>query len=185
MKHRFAQAFLSSSIVVVALSAFSVTARAQFTPYCFGTVSACPCGNGGGPGEGCRNSFGTGAELDGAGNAHVGNDTVVLHVQGLPTAALVVFFQGTTQNNNGFGDIFGDGLRCADGNVTRLAPRTASAGQVSYGFGIPGDPSISVKGMLPASGGTFQYQAWYRNTAAFCTPEGLNLSNGLTISWLP
>ncbi|MEY2806172.1 MAG: hypothetical protein RIR65_589, partial [Planctomycetota bacterium] len=33
--------------------------------------------------------------------------------------------------------------------------------------------------------GTRTYQAWYRNAAAFCTPSGFNLGNGLEIVWAP
>jgi hypothetical protein len=29
------------------------------------------------------------------------------------------------------------------------------------------------------------YQAWYRNTASFCAPEGFNLTNGLRVLWTP
>jgi hypothetical protein len=42
-----------------------------------------------------------------------------------------------------------------------------------------------VKGVLPAAGGTREYQGWYRNGAAFCTAQPFNLTNGLEIAWGP
>jgi hypothetical protein len=29
------------------------------------------------------------------------------------------------------------------------------------------------------------YQAWFRNSAAYCTSSTFNLSNGLRATWLP
>jgi hypothetical protein len=29
------------------------------------------------------------------------------------------------------------------------------------------------------------YQAWYRNSAAYCTASVFNLTNGVQIDWLP
>jgi hypothetical protein len=33
--------------------------------------------------------------------------------------------------------------------------------------------------------GNRTYQVWYRNSAAFCTPDVFNLSNGLVVTWVP
>jgi hypothetical protein len=44
---------------------------------------------------------------------------------------------------------------------------------------------VSVRGAIPAASTQRHYQVWYRNAAAFCTPSTFNLSNGLTIHWLP
>jgi hypothetical protein len=67
----------------------------------------------------------------------------------------------------------------------RLGIRVAPAGSVSFGAGVPGDPLLSVAGGLPAVGGEWHYQAWYRDTGAFCTSATWNLSNGLSIDWNP
>ena len=82
-----------------------------------------------------------------------------------------------------FGTPFGDGLRCAAGTVTRLGTATAVGGAAT----IPGagDPSVSVKGLVPWNGGLRLYQVWYRNSATFCTPSLFNLTNGLKILWVP
>jgi hypothetical protein len=43
---------------------------------------------------------------------------------------------------------------------------------------------VSVKGLVTAPG-VRDYQCWYRNAAAFCTPSTFNLTNGLEITWTP
>jgi hypothetical protein len=166
-----------------------VSTRAEPAPtaVCFGTAAACPCANAGAAGHGCQNSFGTGGALLGAtGSAIVSADTLLLTVSSLPlTNQLPTFFQGTSVPNGGAGTGFGDGLRCAGGASIRLGTRTATNGTVSLGFGIAGDPPISVKGAVPALGATRTYQVIYRNVQAYCTPSLFNLSNGLTVIWAP
>lgn len=154
--------------------------------FCFGNAAACPCANAGLPGHGCENSFATGGGLLlPQGVPSVSSDSFALNVGGLPGSTSALFFQGTTQQSGGAGVAFGDGLRCAAGAVLRLGTRFCSNGYASLGAGIVGDPAISVQGAIPAAGGTRHYQAWYRNTASFCTPSGFNLSNGVTATWVP
>jgi hypothetical protein len=53
-------------------------------------------------------------------------------------------------------------------------------------FPPPATASLSVRGGVPAQGGTRFYQCWYRNTApAFCPPAGFNVTNGLEVVWIP
>jgi len=148
------------------------------TAYCFGdgTGTACPCGNTGAAGNGCASSVNVnGANLAATGSAVVGADTVVLVGTGMSNSS-VLYFQGTSQ----ISIVFGDGLRCAGGTVIRLGTKTNVAGASQYPG--PGNQSVSVRGMVP-SGATRSYQAWYRNSAAFCTPSTFNLTNGLSITW--
>jgi hypothetical protein len=158
------------------------------TPYCFGdgTGIACPCANTGASGHGCANSLNnSGAELAATGIAMVSADALALNGSGMPPNVSVLYFQGTSQTSGGTGVAFGDGLRCASGTIVRLATRTNDGtGASSYGAPL-GDTPVSVRGQLPAGGGTRQYQAWYRNAAAFCTPSTFNLTNGLEIVWAP
>ena len=79
--------------------------------------------------------------------------------------------------------MFGDGLRCAAGTIVRLKTKTVVGGTAAYPQA--GDPSVSVRGQLPAGGGTRHYQTWYRNAAAFCTPSTFNLTNGVRLTWQP
>jgi hypothetical protein len=43
-----------------------------------------------------------------------------------------------------------------------------------------------VRGAIPPGGGTRHYQYWFRNqAAAFCAPARFNLTNGVTVDWIP
>jgi hypothetical protein len=81
--------------------------------------------------------------------------------------------------------VFGDGLRCASGTVTRFATLTAVGGAIAMGHGVAGSPPISVAGSVPAGGGVRHYQAWFRNSAAFCTSDTFNTTNGVSLTWVP
>ena len=148
-----------------------------------GSGNACPCGNNSaaGAGDGCLSSLGTGGKLAGSGTASIAADTAVLKGTQMPSSS-ALYFQGTTQLNGGAGAVFGDGLRCAAGSITRLKTVLNVGGASQYPQG--GDPSVSVKGMVAAPG-TRTYQVWYRNAAAFCTASTFNLTNGLEVTWAP
>jgi hypothetical protein len=104
----------------------------------------------------------------------------------LPTA-LTIFLQGDA--NLASGAVFGDGLRCANGNLKRLASKTAVAGATSFPQG--GDNSVSVQSALLGdpipNGATRYYQTYYRDASqTFCpAPSGstFNSSNGRIIVW--
>lgn len=150
--------------------------------YCSGdgSGSACPCGNAGASGHGCASSiFAMGARLGTLGCASVSADTLVLAGSEMPDSS-ALYFQGTTQQNGGLGSVFGDGLRCAAGTLTRLGTKTNVAGTSHYPD--VGDPPVSVRGLV-TSPGLRMYQVWYRNAAAFCTPATFNLTNGWQVSW--
>jgi glucose/arabinose dehydrogenase len=150
-----------------------------------GSGTACPCGNTGALGHGCENSLGTGGgRLDASGSARVGNDTLLLSATALPPTTFALFFQGDALTQNGSGSVFGDGLRCAGGNVRRLATRMSAAGACAIGAPV-GDAPVSTTGALTSAGGVRYYQAWYRNSAAFCTSATFNLTNALRITWIP
>jgi Tol biopolymer transport system component len=153
--------------------------------YCFGdgTGTACPCGNASAPGSGagCMNSLGTSGRLAATGSASISSDTLVLHGSGMSNSS-ALYFQGSASTSGGAGAVFGDGLRCASGTVVRLGTKLNAGGASQYPGA--GNASISVKGMC-AAGNTRDYQAWYRNAGAFCTPSTFNLTNGVLVQWLP
>jgi hypothetical protein len=151
---------------------------------CFGDGAGtpCPCGNSGGPGEGCANSTGLGAILAGTGTPSVSADTLVLSVtQGKPGQP-ILFFQGINFINSGNGNPFGDGLRCCGGGVKRLQARNMDAtGSTSTTV------TLSVKGGV-AAGSTYCNQGWYRDpSGAGGSPCStfFNLTNGLSVTWAP
>jgi hypothetical protein len=164
----------------------AVTAKLPSTGTAFcsgdGSGTACPCGNVGDAGSGCGNSVNaSGARLSGAGMASVSNDQFVLSGTGMPNSS-ALYFQGTTQSGGGLGVVFGDGLRCAGGSITRLGAKLNAGGVSQFPSGA--DPAISVKAMNTA-GDVRTYQVWYRNAAPFCSASTFNLTNGLQVTWSP
>jgi hypothetical protein len=148
-----------------------------------GSGTACPCGNTSsiGAGAGCLSSLGVGATLRATDVASLANDSLVLHASQMP-ATPCLFFQGTTHQSGGAGAVFGDGLRCAGGIVVRLATK---ANQTGFSQ-LPesGDPSLSTLGQVSAPGLRI-YQAWFHDTATFCTSDTFNLTNSVAITWGP
>jgi hypothetical protein len=145
--------------------------------YCFGdgTGTPCPCGNTGGPGEGCANDTGAGAVLSIQGSNSVSNDDLVLSTTGLPLGP-GLYFQGENAINSGNGNPFGDGLRCAGMDVTRLQVRFSSGGAAQTSI------SIVTKGDVSA-GDTKRYQHWYRDTGTSPCGNLFNLTNGYEVTW--
>ncbi len=158
-----------------------------FASFCHGDGlgTACPCGNASsiGADAGCLNSTGSGATLRGMGTASVAADSVVITTSGAPGTATVVFFQGVTQDNNGAGIVLFDGLRCTSGASVRLGVKASVGGSASYPQA--GDPSISLRGLIPAAGATRYYQAQYRDNSVFCTTATSNFTNGVEVVWSP
>lgn len=154
------------------------------TQYCSGdgTGTPCPCGNNNdgtanGGLAGCANSVNTaGAVLDGTGNPSISNDTVVMTASGVQPNQPGVFFRADNAVNGGSGIIFGDGLRCAGGNVVRLGVVIAD------GTGLATSNPGAGGGLV--AGDTKRYQYWYRNPAGGgACGAAFNLSNGFEIVW--
>jgi hypothetical protein len=140
-----------------------------------GALAACPCGNAGSPDTGCDNSAGTGGvgievtAFDG------GGATAVLTCTGYPLAgAPTAIIMRSPAKEAGTPPVFGDGVRCVSTtSLVRLAAATAVGGSSVHAFN---------HGAM-AGPGDFYYQAWYRNTGSFCTPDGFNLSSGVKLTW--
>jgi hypothetical protein len=159
---------------------FTITPSSAGSAYCFGDGSGtpCPCGNGGASGNGCASSVNaSGANLSATGSATIASDTLVLRGSGMPNSS-ALYFQGTTR----ISPAFGDGIRCAGGAVIRLGTKSNVAGASTYPSGA--DATVSVRGLV-AAGNVRDYQCWYRNAAAFCSPSTFNLTNGLEVAWGP
>jgi Tol biopolymer transport system component len=154
-----------------------------------GTIAACPCGNSGLPDRGCANSADArGAVLDAGGFASLASDTLVLTSSGERWSALTIFLQGDQRIAE---TPFGDGLRCAGGQLLRLYARNAWGGTAAAP--LAGDPPISVRatalGDSITAGAERVYQAYYRDpSATFCPdPPGstFNSSSALRAVWAP
>ncbi len=154
-------------------------------PFCAGDGegTACPCGNSGAHLHGCANSAApAGALLGASGAPLLANDTFALHGSGMPNGP-VAYFQGTTSVAGGAGSAFGDGKLCLAGSIVRLGTKQNAGGASS--FPGPSDPSISTLGGIAGGMQIRTYQAWYRDVAPFCTPDGFNLTNALIVTWSP
>jgi subtilisin family serine protease len=157
-------------------------------PYCSGAVgdptvtTACPCGNPGAPGAGCRNStVYTGSRLLASGTSTP--DTVVFTTTGETATALSVVVQGSA--NLSGGHVFGDGVFCVGGSLKRLYVKTASAGSITAPAG--GDPSVSARssalGDTIPPGSTRYYQVYYRDSNLTFCAAGYNATNALQVAW--
>jgi hypothetical protein len=168
-----------------------IVVTATFRPgisFCAGDGSgtACPCANFGAPDHGCaHSSFAGGALLRASGVPSVSSDTLLLEASDAPANAFGLYIQGSALVANGNGAPFGDGLRCVTGNVIRLGVRASSHGASSFGHGDGTGASVAQQGLVPASGGLRHYQFWFRDAAPFCTSSLFNLSNALSVQWVP
>lgn len=160
-----------------------------FTKFCTpgaGATIACPCGNvPSGANRGCENSSSSGGgTLDASGNPDT--DSVVLAAASLRPNATCVFLQGATSNPAGVA--FGDGVRCASGQLLRLSVKTTSASSAST-FPVAGDPSIKTRcqslGAPIGIGATRAYQVYYRDPASFgcVAPATFNITSALQVQW--
>ncbi|MCB9915973.1 MAG: hypothetical protein H6828_12660 [Planctomycetes bacterium] len=150
--------------------------------YCFGdgTAAACPCGNPGGAGEGCANSSGVGAKLASTGSSSVGADDVQFHGSNLLPSQPALLFSGWNAVNGGTGVVFGDGIRCAGGNIRRLGVRVPDgSGNATWG------PGLGAGNGDWASGDTRRFQVWYRDPQNSPCGSAFNLSHGVELVFGP
>jgi len=179
----------TGTFISIDLSTFEISPLSVGTAMCFGDgtqATACPCANDGTAGRGCDNSVASGGALLTA-LGSTSPDTVVLTSTGELPTALSIVLQGDAELVPG--SIFGDGVRCAGGNLRRLYVQNAVGGTISAP--APGDLSITARsaalGDTIAPGTTRWYQVYYRDPdLGFCpTPPGnsWNVSNGLAIGW--
>lgn len=152
-------------------------------------VVPCPCANPGMPGAGCNNSSATGgATLTAAGASSLSGDTLVFTTAGEKPTALSIVLQGTGISATGL--VFGQGVRCVAGTLTRLYTKTAVGGSITAPVGA--DPSVSVRSAAlgsPILAGTYRYYGvYYRDPTVLggCPSSStFNITNQLAVYWLP
>ncbi len=140
----------------------------------------CPCSNPGAGGHGCSWSNNpAGAELVALGSASA--DSVLLTASAMPlNGSSTIFLKGDV--NTATGVVFGDGVRCVDGNLIRLAIKQNVNGVAR--FPEAGNASLAVRGQTPPGSGLEAfYQVYYRNAGAYCTSATFNVTNGWRITW--
>ncbi len=166
--------------VASAYMGIKVGGLSAYSPYCFGDGSgaACPCGNSGAADAGCANgSSAQGASLGASGSFRTTLADNVLSASGLVPGQPGLYYQGDNAINGGAGVPFGDGLRCAGGNVVRLEVAMADASGMSNTTQDLG----SIGGVV--AGDTKYYQLWYRDPSGTPCGSGFNVTNGISAMW--
>jgi hypothetical protein len=145
------------------------------TQYCGGELATCPCSNDGAPGEGCRNSTGSGALLSAAGSTSLAADDLVLTASNLTLNQSGIIYMGPNQIQLPFGD----GLRCVGGGslgVVRFPVMNSGAG---------GSMTLGPNFLAPTvitAGQTWNFQSWYRDPGGPCG-NAFNLSNAVSATF--
>lgn len=166
---------------------FGVYDAEPFTSFCnpgFDGVMSCPCGNAPSAlGRGCNNWNNTGgASIDAIGSTVY--DTVTLLAEGMRPNATAIVLQGSTTSSVGIA--FGDGVRCASGQLLRLAVKSTTAGgQLSY----PSAGEVSIRSRNVALGSPIPYgarrvyQVYYRDPLSSGCTATFNVTNALQAQW--
>lgn len=160
--------------------------------FCFGdgSTTACPCANpSSGTGRGCNNSAATGgAKLVAAGSASLANDAVLLMSSDQRPTGTSVVLQGTSSNASAL--VFGQGLRCVTGSLTRLYTKSAVGGAIT----APQAGDLSISARSAAAGDTIGpaqhrfYMVYYRDPTVLggCPAEStFNGTNAVDVTWSP
>ena len=119
------------------------------------------------------NSSGNLAVISGSGSNSFANADLNLTATGLPPNVNGIFYYGTAQ----LAAPFGDGFRCVGGTVQRLPIGSADGAGVLTLQDVFAQPMPTV----PLAVGTFNFQAWFRDSAAMMS--GFNLSDGLSVTF--
>ncbi len=121
------------------------------------------------------NTSGQAGCISGVGSAVVGAANFTLVAESLPPNKLGLFFGGPGQINVAFGE----GRRCAGGQIFRVLPFSSSnaAGVASRGLDF-GNPTIAAR-VIP--GASLNFQFWFRDPMG--GPGGFNLTDGLNVVW--
>jgi hypothetical protein len=143
--------------------------------------STCPCSYSLGWGGGCAQSSGASATLMSGGVASVASDSLTFTAAHMPPGTTALLFQGTT--SSAAGSSFGDGLLCLGGALARLGTTSVLTGTQTWP--LVGAPPLSVTGVVPLTGGNRYYQAFFRDSATFCTTANFNLTSAESVAWAP
>jgi len=166
-------------------------------------VIACPCGNNPvNPNAGCENSGQGQPQTGGAtltatsptASASVGNDLVTLTATAVRTNTTSLFLQGNALI--AAGAVFGDGVRCAGGQLLRLnspgGTLSDAGGTVQYpnaGFPLSITARAAALGQPINAGDTRWYGVYYRDPSlTFCpNPPGntWNITQTVELNWVP
>jgi hypothetical protein len=165
---------------------------APYTNFCspgIGGVIGCPCSNPpSGPGRGCDNSSATGgASIAASGVASLAGDTLSFVTAGELPAVTSILLSGDVATS---GVVFGQGVRCVDGNLKRLYIQAAVGGSVTMpGVGEPTVSAVhaSLSDVVNAGDHRF-YMVYYRDPIVLgtCTPaQTFSGTDAVDVTWTP
>ncbi len=121
------------------------------------------------------NSIGPGAEIGFGGTASISENNLSLSCNGLPPNAVGIFFYADNESAS----LFGEGLLCASGGVTRLTIQNAGVlGSITNNLDLGAAPFNGGSGQV-VSGTIKKFQFWYRDVAG--GNAGFNTSDGLSV----
>jgi hypothetical protein len=121
-----------------------------------------------------NNSTGQPGLISNTGTVSISANDFTLVCSGLPPNTFGLFYYGTTETQQ----VFGNGYRCVGGTTVRLGVQSASAGGVMTR--LLNFPNLMGVGVIPV-GATRKFQCWYRNPAG--GGAGFNLSNALSATF--
>lgn len=125
------------------------------------------------------NSVGGGALIGYSGTASLSINNLEVSVSGCPPNKPGLFFYGPTQVSL----IFGNGIRCAGGSITRLSTLTTdSLGLASEALDLNAAP-FNAGSSAAGVGVNHNFQFWYRDPGA--GGAGFNTSEGLSVVYCP
>ncbi len=116
-----------------------------------------------------------------SGTASISSDTLILIGEHTEHNQSGLYFQAN--NDLSPGNLWGDGLQCAGGQLKRLGVRFSDG--TGYSDTSAWSTPISVKAGNVSAGDTKYYQLWYRNPYLSPCAAQFNASNGYQITWLP
>lgn len=121
------------------------------------------------------NSAGAGAQIGSSGSLSIAANSFTVTVTNAIAGDQGLFFFGSVQTQVPFGN----GVRCVTGVLTRLDPPQLAGPGGSSSRAV----DFTAAGSAIVAGSTWNFQYWYRDPAA--GGAGFNLSNGLSVTFLP
>jgi len=117
-----------------------------------------------------------GATISMSGSLSVASNDVTLRAWPVPSGQFGVFFHGPSQASQ----VFGQGVLCVGAPIVRAGAPVAGGGNELMSF----DLDLTSPGASGIAGGVTRHlQAWYRDPVG--GGAGFNLSDGLTVAFLP
>jgi hypothetical protein len=150
-------------------------------PFCE-SGGACPCGNAGDGGVGCRNGTGGAALITSTGTRSVAIDDLAFATAPVPDGQIGLF----VMSRDWQAEIpLGNGLLCLSGSLYRFSPRLSVFNRLRSGKQLAAFSRQRFgSGGSIVAGSTWGFQSWYRDPMGPCGGTS-SLSTGLAVTFEP